>query len=124
MDFNLANLSSREDSRQESDVEDPAWIMTVKGHPGGLSPTNIQEVLPSSNTSSPLSSEPPPPYNSVAASSLSSLSHSPPKENNGVLYRGEKTSSPVGFYMCYNDFVVWRICCNFMIIVLSTKGFY
>lgn len=95
MNTRLTDISSREDSRQESDVEDPAWIMTVREHPGGLSPTSIQEVLPSSNTSSPLSSDPPPPYNSVAASSMSSLSHSPPKENNGVLYRGEKTSSPV-----------------------------
>ncbi|XP_069980927.1 serine/threonine-protein kinase 26 isoform X3 [Penaeus vannamei] len=89
-----SDQSDSEDSRQESDVEDPAWIMTVREHPGGLSPTSIQEVLPSSNTSSPLSSDPPPPYSTVAASSMSSLSHSPPKENNGVLYRGEKTSSP------------------------------
>ncbi|ROT77343.1 putative serine/threonine-protein kinase 24 isoform X3 [Penaeus vannamei] len=92
--MDLIDRYKSEDSRQESDVEDPAWIMTVREHPGGLSPTSIQEVLPSSNTSSPLSSDPPPPYSTVAASSMSSLSHSPPKENNGVLYRGEKTSSP------------------------------
>ncbi|XP_071539353.1 uncharacterized protein [Panulirus ornatus] len=83
--------SDSEDSRVESDVEDPAWIMTVKGPPGGLSPTSIQEGLPS--TTSPLSSSPPPPYNSVPASSVPSMAHSPPKENNGVIYR-EKTSSP------------------------------
>ncbi|KAK7069810.1 Serine/threonine-protein kinase 24 [Halocaridina rubra] len=81
--------SDSEDSRVESDIEDPAWIMTVKGPPGGgLSPTNAQEVMPQLNTS-PLSSSPSHEYNNLP---VSSLSHSPPKDN-GVLYR-EKASSP------------------------------
>lgn len=77
----------------ESDVEDPAWIMTVRGPPGGLSPTSMQEGSPSTTSTSPLSSSPHE-YNSVPASSTSSLTHSPPKENNGVIFR-EKASSPV-----------------------------
>ncbi|XP_042242593.1 serine/threonine-protein kinase 26-like isoform X2 [Homarus americanus] len=84
--------SDSEDSRVESDVEDPAWIMTVKGPPGGLSPTSKQEGIPATTTS-PLSSSPPIQFNNLPASSVSSLAHSPPKENNGVVYR-EKTSSP------------------------------
>ncbi|XP_050710859.1 serine/threonine-protein kinase 26-like isoform X2 [Eriocheir sinensis] len=84
--------SDSEDSRVESDVEDPAWIMTVRGPPGGLSPTSMQEGSPSTTSTSPLSSSPLE-YNSVPASSTSSLTHSPPKENNGVIFR-EKASSP------------------------------
>nr|XP_053646565.1 serine/threonine-protein kinase 26-like isoform X2 [Cherax quadricarinatus] len=84
--------SDSEDSRVESDVEDPAWIMTVRGPPGGLSPTSKQEAIPVTSTS-PLSSSPPLQFNDLPASSVSSLAHSPPKENNGVVFR-EKTSSP------------------------------
>ncbi|XP_063846578.1 serine/threonine-protein kinase 26-like isoform X3 [Scylla paramamosain] len=84
--------SDSEESRVESDVEDPAWIMTVKGPPGGLSPTGMQEGSPPTTSTSPLSSSPME-FNNVPASSTSSLAHSPPKENNGVIFR-EKASSP------------------------------
>ncbi|KAK4310610.1 hypothetical protein Pmani_017838 [Petrolisthes manimaculis] len=94
--------SDSEDSRVESDVEDPAWIMTVRAPPPGLSPppttppsttTTTTTALPTSS-SPPLPSSPPHQYNNQQSPSASSpLAQSPPKENNGVLYR-ENTSSP------------------------------
>ncbi|XP_064093288.1 serine/threonine-protein kinase svkA-like isoform X1 [Macrobrachium nipponense] len=80
--------SDSEDSRVESDIEDPAWIMTVRGQPGGFTSGSIQENMPTIDSLS-LPSSPPPEYNSLPASSIS---QSPPKDN-GVIYR-EKTSSP------------------------------
>lgn len=89
--------SDSEDSRVESDVDDPAWIMTVRAPPPGLSPIATTPppttTLPTS-TSPTLPSSPPHQYNNQSPPSASSpLTHSPPKENNGVLYT-EKASSP------------------------------
>lgn len=83
--------SDSEDSRVESDVEDPAWIMTVKNLPGGsktpLSILNDSQDSPFSSHN--LSSSP------THNNSLSQLSESPlQRENNGVIYREKTTHSP------------------------------
>ncbi|CAL4068996.1 unnamed protein product [Meganyctiphanes norvegica] len=81
--------SDSEESRVESDVEDPAWIMTVKNLPGGSkSPTSIMSGMQDTPLSTHNLSSSPTHYNSS-----SQLSSSPQRENNGVVYR-EKTHSP------------------------------
>ncbi|XP_076069034.1 germinal centre kinase III isoform X2 [Oratosquilla oratoria] len=93
-----SDASDSEDSRVESDVEDPAWNLTVKGLPPGEI-TNSFSSSPSSSilldspssailSSSPSSSSPP-----LLNSKQTSVLHSPSKENN-VIKNREKPTSP------------------------------
>lgn len=73
-------------------MEDPAWIMTVKGlsSPSKNSAKEVEE-----GSQSPLSKSPPSRFH-PSSSQASSPPLSPRRESNGVVPR-EKVSTPVSF---------------------------